>query len=212
MIEIANRIRQARTDAGFATASDAVKHFNWTYSTYAGHENGHRSAKLADLKKYAAAFGVDFVWLQTGRTTKTDRTGDTPKPDPRGFAEQLPEFLPPTDRLRLDLERLAQNIAPTARRVTWLLVPRPYPSLLLMAGDVVLVNLDRVAPDRGEIAVCQIWDEQTGAGSTQLMVFDGNQPLPAYSEPALPDTASIGIMGCVISSLRGLPGAQLTAA
>ena len=66
MDSLAERLRVARQKAGYESAADAVRAFGWTKTTYADHENGHRSPKLSTLKRYATAFGVPWLWLQEG--------------------------------------------------------------------------------------------------------------------------------------------------
>lgn len=61
------RLRHARDLAGYASAAAAADAFGWTYSTYAGHENGSRGIKLGALRGYAAAFNVSFTWLVEGK-------------------------------------------------------------------------------------------------------------------------------------------------
>jgi phage repressor protein C with HTH and peptisase S24 domain len=69
------RLRWAREQAGFIKAADAVERFGWAASTYYGHENGDRAFKEDAAKKYAAAFGVPWLWL-IGHTD--DRTPAQP--------------------------------------------------------------------------------------------------------------------------------------
>jgi len=64
---IEGRLRHAREIAGYASAAAAIEAFGWTYSTYAGHENGSRGIKLGTLRGYAAAFKVSFTWLAEGK-------------------------------------------------------------------------------------------------------------------------------------------------
>jgi transcriptional regulator with XRE-family HTH domain len=61
------RLRYARELAGYPSAAAAADAFGWTYSTYAGHENGSRGIKLGAMRGYAAAFSVSFAWLVEGK-------------------------------------------------------------------------------------------------------------------------------------------------
>ncbi|TNF19167.1 MAG: XRE family transcriptional regulator [Rhodobacteraceae bacterium] len=193
------RLRQARINAGFATVADAAKAFGWKYPTYAGHENGHRGMKTHDVKKYADAFKVTEVWLLTGKSES-----DSPKPQPKGFSESLGEYHAPTDSLRLVLERLLGQLAPTARSTTTLFVPRDYPTLALMRGDIVFVDLSTIDPPPGTIVVSRIVDSQ-GIDATTFRLSSTGGPLPPYGEPALEPDQDEGIVGTVIGSIRGAP-------
>lgn len=60
------RLRWARENAGFATATDAARAFDWPISTYLGHENGDRLPSRAKAKRYAQAFKVRWEWILEG--------------------------------------------------------------------------------------------------------------------------------------------------
>ena len=62
----ADRLRRARTAAGFASASEAAAHFGWNENTYKSHENGQRNLKSDVAKRYASALGVTPAWIQFG--------------------------------------------------------------------------------------------------------------------------------------------------
>jgi len=66
MDSLAERLRWARQKAGYESAADAVRAFGWTKTTYADHENGHRRPKIDQLKRYAQAFSVPWLWLHEG--------------------------------------------------------------------------------------------------------------------------------------------------
>lgn len=70
MEQMADRLRQARENAGFAKAADACEAFGFKYSTYAGHENGSRGIRADALQRYAKDFGVSVEWLMTGKGGK----------------------------------------------------------------------------------------------------------------------------------------------
>lgn len=57
------RLRQARKDAGFESASDAANAFGWQASGYIHHENGTRAFNVEQAKRYARAFRVNPGWL-----------------------------------------------------------------------------------------------------------------------------------------------------
>lgn len=72
---VAERLREIRQKAGYATGSDAARAFGWTVGTYLSHENGNRGVDPETADRYARAFGVDpsqILW-ETGE-------GKPPKP------------------------------------------------------------------------------------------------------------------------------------
>lgn len=72
MESFADRLRQARQDAGFDKAADAARALDVSYPTYAGHENGNRGVGPEALTKYARRFKVSVDWLLTGKGEKQD--------------------------------------------------------------------------------------------------------------------------------------------
>lgn len=63
------RLKDAREKAGFRNAADAANTKGWTYSTYAGHENGSRQIMPDAAEKYARAFGVSANYILFGGTS-----------------------------------------------------------------------------------------------------------------------------------------------
>lgn len=61
-----DRLKWARKNAGYGSASDAARHFGWKASTYSAHENGQNGLQPKTAFEYAQSFGVDFAWLVTG--------------------------------------------------------------------------------------------------------------------------------------------------
>lgn len=61
--EKSERLKAARKKAGFDTAADAARTFEWTESAYRHHENGTRPFGLDAAKKYGRAFRVKPGWL-----------------------------------------------------------------------------------------------------------------------------------------------------
>ncbi len=59
----AHRLRQARIERGYDTASAAAEAFGWSRNTYASNENGNAPFSYRRAKDYAAAFGVSAEWL-----------------------------------------------------------------------------------------------------------------------------------------------------
>ncbi len=65
-MELGDRLRKARIDAGFKTAKSAADYIRVPYPTYAGHENGSRGIKTSELELYSEVFGVSQSWLLFG--------------------------------------------------------------------------------------------------------------------------------------------------
>ena len=66
MEEISKRLKQARTNAGYSSATSAAERCGVAYSTYAGHENGTRGVTRDAAVTYARAFGVSPDWILFG--------------------------------------------------------------------------------------------------------------------------------------------------
>jgi hypothetical protein len=60
------RLQYARRRKKFADATAAATFHGWNQNTYRSHENGTRGIKRSAARRYAAAFGVNEVWLFTG--------------------------------------------------------------------------------------------------------------------------------------------------
>lgn len=72
MESVADRLRQARQEAGFESVADAARALGVSYPTYAGHENGARGLRRDSLTKYARRFKVSVDWLLTGKGDKSE--------------------------------------------------------------------------------------------------------------------------------------------
>lgn len=71
----AERLKAAREKAGYDSAADAARAFNWTESAYRHHENGTRGFGPDAAKKYGQAFRVTPGWL-----LGLDKVGEVPPP------------------------------------------------------------------------------------------------------------------------------------
>lgn len=60
------RLKQARLDAGYPTATAAIGRFGWRSSAYRAHENGQNEFDVATAKVYAEAYGTTSGWLLLG--------------------------------------------------------------------------------------------------------------------------------------------------
>jgi phage repressor protein C with HTH and peptisase S24 domain len=58
-----DRLRRARTEAGFSSARAAALRFGWKPSTYAAHENGQNRFDETVAREYARRFKVSPGWL-----------------------------------------------------------------------------------------------------------------------------------------------------
>lgn len=68
-MEMHERLKKAREQAGYKTAAEAVRRFGWNLSTYRSHENGQRNIPRETAPDYARAFRVSPEWLLLGRGT-----------------------------------------------------------------------------------------------------------------------------------------------
>ena len=94
----ADRLQIARETAGHTSARQAALSLNWSYTTYAGHENGSRGFDR-EAQRYAAAFGVSLEWLLTGRgpMKKGQKTAEI-----IDIWDRIPEAQRPTAKLMLE--------------------------------------------------------------------------------------------------------------
>lgn len=198
------RLRQARIDAGYPQVSDAVRHFEWNYSTYAGHENGHRGIKFADVQKYAAAFGVTAEWLTTGRDARqiTAAHADD-NPHNIGMAESaVAPFQPKSDTLRRKIIAMAEAMAPSTQNPTFFVLTQHQPSVMLMIGDILVVDQKRLSGKNGGLIVSQIANTETGSGKTVLRIARDGILTPPFGEPDLDADEEEASVGSVICSIR----------
>jgi len=70
----AQRLAQARLNAGYANPTDAAEAFNWKKPSYYCHENGSRALTRVTAAKYGKAFKVSPAWLLMNQ----GRPEDTP--------------------------------------------------------------------------------------------------------------------------------------
>lgn len=68
--EFHERLAWARRKAGFSGSREAARTFGWNENTYKSHETGARAGTRPPeqevVRRYARAFGVDFIWLLAG--------------------------------------------------------------------------------------------------------------------------------------------------
>lgn len=68
-----SRLRQARKNAGFKTATAAIERFAFRSSAYRAHENGQNNFHVEDAEVYAKAYGVTAAWLLLGEADNHPR-------------------------------------------------------------------------------------------------------------------------------------------
>ena len=209
MNDPSDRLRQARTAAGFASIQDAVDRFGWTYSTYGGHENGSRGIRADAAKSYARAYGVEESWLLFGSGKGPGGTvsAQVEREQPRmtqGFSE--PEALPFAPRHKSEKARVhqvAQILSPDLTP-SYFVAGSDRPDLSLLTGDLLILD-PRPRPKLGDIVIGTVVDMETGNSTTFLRRYFAPHLVgsSARNEDHLrTDDERTSIMGVVISSLR----------
>lgn len=78
-MSMANRLRRAREDAGYRTATAAIEKFKWPSSSYRAHENGQNNFNPETAQQYAEAYGASAAWLLLGDVKATQsRSSNVP--------------------------------------------------------------------------------------------------------------------------------------
>lgn len=200
--ELNDRLRTARVQAGFRTASEATEKHGWKYPTYAGHENGLRGVKRPDLLKYAAAFGVSPEWLLTGRDRAARAAAPATHANPGMSENPVSPFHAPTDQMRVNIERLAALLAPDLTSYMIYQLNRAYPALALLPGDLLVVDQKIVTPAPGGIVVAQLVDEATDTGQTLLRLYSASGLIAPVGEPPAGPSETEAALGTVVASMR----------
>lgn len=73
MTKTYERLKRAREDAGFDTATDFARAFNLNESTYRSHENGTRGLRMDAASRYANLLKINLTWLLTGKSEANRR-------------------------------------------------------------------------------------------------------------------------------------------
>lgn len=194
------RLKSARTAAGYSSASSAAARIGVSMGSYGSHENGHRGITADSAERYAAAFGVDASWILFGQGRGPDIT---PQSTPlTGFSEG--DIAP--YRAEHSFQDMAFRIARSSHRLDhptlWTLKTH-HPGLALLARDVLVVDLRATTPDPGDIAIVQTIDPNTGDGTTRLLRY-----LPPYLTDGIAtdlrriDPDHTTIMGTVRATIR----------
>lgn len=81
------RLKRARQDAGYATASAAARAMDIKVVTYTAHENGGRDFGRLEAITYAKFFNVDPAWLMFGDDARGPDGGVPAAPSPPATTE-----------------------------------------------------------------------------------------------------------------------------
>lgn len=160
MDDMHSRLKTARVNAGFSTATAAAERLGVPVATYRSHENGSRGYPRDAAAHYARAFRVAPTWLLYGN-------GDGPAAT--GMAEPaVAPFVPPTQIAFAETDPI-MAAAQAAQRANLSLfkVMAPNAELALMSGDLLAVDLSARRND-AQIAVVTYADSQTGHAVTAL--------------------------------------------
>jgi transcriptional regulator with XRE-family HTH domain len=66
-MDIHERLREARKNAGYSSAAEAARAFGWNQNTVTSNENGNRTFGRESAARYARAYRVGLDWLLTGK-------------------------------------------------------------------------------------------------------------------------------------------------
>lgn len=103
------RLQQAREAAGFKSAMSAAKHFHWSHSTYASHENGQTSpVPRRAAERYAKAFKVRADWILAIDTIPADAMAEA---QTNFQSPALPLPPPNSDKIILDQKNRNDGMA-----------------------------------------------------------------------------------------------------
>jgi DNA-binding XRE family transcriptional regulator len=78
-MELQDRLKKARIEAGYESAAKAARAFGWTPSAYTHHENGTRGVSPDLAREYAKAFRKPVEWLLYGTAPKKAANDDKPR-------------------------------------------------------------------------------------------------------------------------------------
>jgi transcriptional regulator with XRE-family HTH domain len=107
---LAERLKEARKNAGYNSASAAAEALGVKYPTYAAHENGTRIPKAAELALYAKRFRVSQTYLLDGRESASNQS------TPTQYMHTLPLHIDP-DILYDVILRLNQELVKQTKKM-----------------------------------------------------------------------------------------------
>jgi len=141
MAEFSERLKRARLESGFETATAAASAHGFVVSTYLGYENGDREPGKASARRIAAAFRISLEWLLTGRGEMRGRQTSIPITGCVG-AGALVDF----DRERDELANLDAVLMPRDGEIAGLVVVGDSMRPRFLPGEVVLYDPRPVMP------------------------------------------------------------------
>lgn len=130
--DFADRLAKARRKAGLGSPREAAQEFGWNENTYKSREGGIRGIPSQDeVRSYARAFGVNFIWLLTGEGPADPKrknadivgsVGANARTDAVSFEDIEPDGapLPPDDTLGTVAVRVRGNSMRNTARNGWL--------------------------------------------------------------------------------------------
>lgn len=182
------RLRQARLEAGFPTATAAARAMGVAVPSYVHHENGTAGLSRAG-RRYATFYRVSYEWLMTGRGAMRDRRAiSVPIIGLVGAGATVASI---GDEGYV--EPPCETEVPSPDEVMAFIVKgdSQYPRFL--DGEIVLVGRDPVEPQRmvGRLAMVQ-----TPAGDRMLKIIkrgrrEGRWTLSSHNAP---DIENVEIM------------------
>ncbi len=215
MTTLAERLQEARIEAGYESATDAAKAFGWNENTYRSNENGHRPPGRKTCIKYARAYRVSIDWLLTGRGQKKMIPGTTQSgialrqipivrwsdisasqpiralvqsADPRGFVVVSGNEQLSQDAFALEVQDDSM-VDPQGSRAS------------IFAGDTVIIDPDREAHpgsivlakdgNRGMVRKLRVVTEADGGGSERVALVPLN---PDYPTKEVAGNKVLGVM------------------
>ncbi|MEP4730258.1 XRE family transcriptional regulator [Parasphingorhabdus sp.] len=156
----AARLKQAREEAGYETASSAADAFGWNKSAYIHHENGTRSVTIDAAKKYARAFRVNTGWLLDldnvhirGNKNDDDRLVKVTGSVAAGVWTETSEW-------------------PEAEQFEILVSPSPFPKARRFGLRVDGFSMDQVFPDGTILDCVSIFDIEMEPENGDLVIVE----------------------------------------
>lgn len=210
MLQRAQRLKQARINAGFTSASAAARRLSIPVATYSAHENGGRAFSVEDGTLYARRFGVSLEWLLTGQGDAAPRPeGMRGTPVIGAISFTAWEDRPPIDLRALhSAETLQIAVVAGGPDANWFAASIPegleWPSY--SPGDYLLA---REVPEAQPNTLCIC--ERTGFGGqlrqlvpAQCMQVNGGWALVLRSSNPELDGAILGEEGRLLGQIEAL--------
>lgn len=150
--EMSDRLKEARIDAGYASAAKAAEAMGVRPSTYQAHENGSRGFKRESVIRYARFFKVSLPWLEHNQGPKEARGKKSAEHPEIGRVSVQGEV-----RAGAWLEIDEVRDEKSTKYLNVVLDPR-YEEIPQFALKVVGESMNRTVRD-GEYVICASWPE-----------------------------------------------------